>query len=60
MTHCGFEPSAVAEGFSSWGKFFELVRDFATIKGRQKADGAYSRSRQAAYEQTLEAAAPKS
>ena len=43
MTHCGFEPSAVADGFSSWSKFFELVRDYATLQGPRKAARAYPR-----------------
>ncbi|MEK7858993.1 MAG: adenosyl-hopene transferase HpnH [Elusimicrobiota bacterium] len=43
MTHCGFEPSSVTDAFSSFSKFFELVRDFATIQGPKKAQGAYSR-----------------
>ncbi len=29
MTHCGYEPSAVLDGFSSPGKFLELARDVA-------------------------------
>jgi hopanoid biosynthesis associated radical SAM protein HpnH len=36
MTHVGYEPSAVEDGFSSPKKFFELVVDIATIKGPQK------------------------
>jgi hopanoid biosynthesis associated radical SAM protein HpnH len=44
MTHCGFEPSAVTEGFSSLGKFFELVRDFASIKAPKKVNGSYDRN----------------
>jgi hypothetical protein len=32
MVHVGFEPSAVADGFSSPKKFFELVWDTLTIK----------------------------
>ena len=43
MTHCGFEPSAVAEGFASWSKFIELVVDFATIRGPRKGEPAYAR-----------------
>ena len=56
MTHCGFEPSAVADGFSSWSKFFELVRDFATIKGPSKAQRAYPRGA-AKYDDALTGAA---
>ncbi len=44
MTHCGFEPSSVKEAFSSFGKFFELVADFATIKGPKKVQLSYDRS----------------
>ncbi|MBI5629478.1 MAG: adenosyl-hopene transferase HpnH [Elusimicrobia bacterium] len=44
MTHCGFEPTSVTDGFSSWSKFFELVRDYATIHGPRKAELAYPRS----------------
>ena len=32
MCHVGYEPSAVDEAFSSFGKFVELVKDIATIK----------------------------
>jgi hypothetical protein len=56
MTHCGFEPSAVADGFSSWTKFFELVKDFATIQGPRKTQGAYPRGKDLAYEETIAAA----
>jgi hopanoid biosynthesis associated radical SAM protein HpnH len=55
MTHCGFEPSSVTDAFSSWGKFFEMVMDFATITGPKKAAGAYKRDH-SSYEKTLEAA----
>jgi len=41
MTHCGFEPSSVADAFSSWSKFMEMVFDFATISGPKKARNAY-------------------
>ncbi|MBI4371365.1 MAG: adenosyl-hopene transferase HpnH [Elusimicrobia bacterium] len=51
MTHCGFEPSSVAEAFSTLSKFIELVRDFATIKGPKKAQLAYARN--GAYEEQL-------
>ncbi|MBI3548358.1 MAG: adenosyl-hopene transferase HpnH [Elusimicrobia bacterium] len=37
MTHCGFEPTAVRDSFSGFGKFLEMVYDFATVKGPQKA-----------------------
>ncbi|MDE2038537.1 MAG: adenosyl-hopene transferase HpnH [Elusimicrobia bacterium] len=43
MTHCGFEPTSVTDGFSSWSKFLELVRDYATIHGPLKARRAYPR-----------------
>lgn len=36
MTHVGYEPTAVADGFSSPRRFFELVADIATIKGPRK------------------------
>jgi hopanoid biosynthesis associated radical SAM protein HpnH len=55
MTHCGFEPSSVSDAFSGFGKFFELVADFATIQGPKKAKGAYRRDLPT-YEKTLEAA----
>ncbi len=58
MTHCGFEPTAVKDGFSSWSKFFELVRDYASIHGPLKAKRAYARRPEATYEQALAAAAP--
>lgn len=57
MTHCGFEPTAVADGFSSWSKFFALVRDFAIIQGPKKAWNAYKRSPDMSYEETLVGAA---
>jgi hopanoid biosynthesis associated radical SAM protein HpnH len=47
MTHCGFEPSAVEDGFSSLSRFMALVADFASIKAPKKvaaargADGTY-------------------
>lgn len=47
MTHCGFEPSSVADAFSSWSKFMEMVFDFATISGPRKAERAYERKREA-------------
>ncbi|OGR70691.1 MAG: hopanoid biosynthesis associated radical SAM protein HpnH [Elusimicrobia bacterium GWC2_65_9] len=40
MTHCGFEPSAVKESFSSLSKFIEMAYDFATIKGPKQAAGS--------------------
>ncbi len=42
MTHCGYEPSAVEEAFSSVGKFIELVRDIASVSKRRPAE-AYHR-----------------
>ncbi|MHB2025167.1 MAG: adenosyl-hopene transferase HpnH [Elusimicrobiota bacterium] len=57
MTHCGFEPTAVADGFSSWSKFFDLVRDYATIHGPTKAKRAYPRETSATYEETAAVAA---
>ncbi|MBI3552446.1 MAG: adenosyl-hopene transferase HpnH [Elusimicrobia bacterium] len=56
MTHCGFEPSAVKEGFESLSKFFELVRDFATIKGPQKVERSYPRENGKSYEEALTSA----
>ena len=38
MTHVGFEPSAVEDGFSSFGKFFEMVRDVMSV-GKYKPSG---------------------
>ncbi|HVA66390.1 MAG TPA: adenosyl-hopene transferase HpnH [Elusimicrobiota bacterium] len=58
MTHCGFEPTAVKDGFSSWGRFFDLVKDYASIHGPMKAKRAYPRRPDASYEQTVAAAAP--
>ncbi len=43
MTHCGFEPSSVTDMFSSWSKFFSMVREYATIQGPRKAAKAYPR-----------------
>ena len=37
MTHCGFEPSAVKDSFSSLSKFIEMACDFATIKSPAKS-----------------------
>ncbi|OGS05494.1 MAG: hopanoid biosynthesis associated radical SAM protein HpnH [Elusimicrobia bacterium RIFCSPLOWO2_12_FULL_59_9] len=39
MTHCGFEPSVVADAFSGPNKFLELVRDIASVKKAQKRGG---------------------
>jgi len=36
MMHCGFEPSAVEDAFSSPSRFIELVRDVAGFKGHRK------------------------
>ncbi|MBI4374908.1 MAG: adenosyl-hopene transferase HpnH [Elusimicrobia bacterium] len=55
MTHVGFEPSAVKDGFSSVSRFFELVRDYATIKGPRKAHRAYPRAGKS-YEEILQTA----
>jgi hopanoid biosynthesis associated radical SAM protein HpnH len=43
MVHVGYEPSAVVDMFSSPKKFLEMITDIATIKGRKKAQGAYTR-----------------
>lgn len=43
MVHVGYEPSAVIDAFSSLRKFFQLVKDIATIRGPIKAENAYSR-----------------
>ncbi len=56
MTHVGYEPTSVVDAFSSLSKFFEMVRDIATIKGPRKARYAYPRK--ASYEETLAAAQP--
>ena len=56
MTHCGFEPSAVRDGFSSWARFFALVRDFASIQGARKAQRAYPRAPGKSYDEALSAA----
>jgi hopanoid biosynthesis associated radical SAM protein HpnH len=32
MTHCGYEPTAVADGFSSPSKLIELAKDFFSLK----------------------------
>ncbi|OGR85824.1 MAG: hopanoid biosynthesis associated radical SAM protein HpnH [Elusimicrobia bacterium RIFCSPHIGHO2_02_FULL_57_9] len=56
MVHVGYEPSAVMDGFSSFSKFFELVRDIATISGPQKAQRAYPRKGKS-YEELLAGAA---
>lgn len=46
MTHCGFEPSAVKDAFSSLPRFAALVRDIASVKPpkkrARKKDGALS------------------
>ncbi len=55
MTHCGFEPTSVTDMFSSWSKFFTMVRDHATIQGPIKARKAYPRDGRP-YEQALEEA----
>jgi hypothetical protein len=54
MTHCGFEPTAVTEAFSSLTKFFELVSDFASIKAPKKVAASYDRS--GSYDEQLEKA----
>ena len=36
MAHVGYEPSAVADGFSSFGKFYELVKDVLSIRKPEK------------------------
>jgi hypothetical protein len=59
MTHCGFEPSSVTDMFSSWSKFFSMVREYATIQGPRKARKAYPRDGRP-YEKVLEETAPKS
>ena len=51
MTHCGFEPSAVAESFSSLSKFFSMVADFASIKAPKKVYASYDRT--GTYEEVL-------
>ena len=56
MTHCGFEPTSVTDAFSSWSKFFELVKDYATIQGPLKARKAYARDGRALDELEKEAA----
>jgi hypothetical protein len=51
MTHCGFEPTSVAEAFSSLSSFFELVADFASIKAPKKVQLSYDRN--GSYEEVL-------
>lgn len=58
MVHVGYEPSSVVDAFSSFTKFFSLVKDIATIKGPKKAQHAYPRTGKS-YED-LVAAAEKS
>lgn len=43
MTHCGFEPSAVKESFSSLTKFIEMVYDFTTVRRPGRAATAAKR-----------------
>lgn len=57
MVHVGYEPSSVLDAFSSLSKFFELVRDVATIKGPRKARRAYPRDGRP-YDELAAAAAP--
>jgi hopanoid biosynthesis associated radical SAM protein HpnH len=56
MTHCGYEPTAVTDGFSSLSKFFRLVADFAAIQAPRIVSKAYPRSPSKSYEETLAAA----
>ena len=51
MTHCGFEPTSVADSFSSISKFFEMVADFASIKAPKKVQLSYDRT--GSYEEVL-------
>lgn len=44
MTHCGFEPTAVADAFSSPARFFAMVSDFAAIKAPKRVAQAYDRT----------------